>query len=333
MARRPYSTWVRPFRDSDMQVKINWYPARPEDGTLPFPSGIASLDWHAMPEQKSGVGEVFKAPRPYNGARPIPGPARNHVCGTADEHRYGGFLSDPRPLARYLPSGLPICCEPDRRETVVSVGVGVQSRYTTGSTYRSTVPTAARTATRTRTDRPRRSTICTGCDAIVSTTTRVNPFRSTVGVAVDPQSETVRVDPYHSTVGVAIEVRSIVQPAGPCRGSGPTCVDALVSPLNRFCSQLLSDDGFDQWFRWNLLPDRTYEIRTQASNLGGFAAVYEFWIGDSCLTKVVEESGVSLPADHVVPVTLTGSTVWYRHNFYSLDRPTLFVEIGVFEVL
>lgn len=74
MARRPYTTRARFFRDSDITTLIRWYPARPEDGTLPFPSRVCSLDWVTFPEQTEGVGEVWGAARNYNASRPLAGP-------------------------------------------------------------------------------------------------------------------------------------------------------------------------------------------------------------------------------------------------------------------
>jgi hypothetical protein len=128
IGRRPYRPTVRPFRDSEVTVTIDWVPARPEDGTLPFPSAITSLDWHARPWEAQGVGEVYGAPRVYNRKRPIPGPVRDHICGTADDFARGELLDASKPLTRYLPSGLPTCCDTDRLEAVGGIGVGGAGR-------------------------------------------------------------------------------------------------------------------------------------------------------------------------------------------------------------
>jgi hypothetical protein len=128
MARRPYTTLVRPFRDSDRTVRIRWYPARPEtDGTLPFPSRICSLDWATNPHAVEGVGEVYDAPRRYNGARALVGPPTRRVCGTEDQFRNGAYFDDDRAPTEYFPNGLPKCCGLDGRGAEAPVSVNAVS--------------------------------------------------------------------------------------------------------------------------------------------------------------------------------------------------------------
>ena len=62
-----------PSRDSDRTVKARWYPARRDDGTLPFPSRICSLDWMTHPETHEGVGEVYGTSRNFNRAKKLVG--------------------------------------------------------------------------------------------------------------------------------------------------------------------------------------------------------------------------------------------------------------------
>lgn len=306
MARRPYSTWVRPFRDSDIEVKIRWYPARPEDGTLPFPSAIASLDWHARPYLKAGVGEVFNRPRNYNRAKPIPGPRRTHVCGTREEHGQGGLFHDPRPPMIYQPSGLPLCCEPGRREAVVPVAVGVRSTHVTSHPYRSTVPVSVGVRSTHYTHTPRRSTVCAGCDAIRTRTIRSKPRRSTVGVSVNPVSLTTRRDPYRSTVHVACEPRSSWFRSYICTPLETTCGAALPSVFGHWCIY----DGFRRgdseiyemggWRMWPKLAAGEVRVRVELILGTTVAGTVRIWQGDECGAKaLVEEFDHSeLDIDH-----------------------------------
>lgn len=221
MARRPYTTRVRPFRNSDITVKIRWYPARPEDGTLPHTSRICSLDWVTHPETAEGVGEVYGAARSFNRAKPIPGPKRTHVCGTRQEHEIGGIYDPSRPPMIYQPSGLPLCCDPERREAVVPVAVGVRSVASTSKPYRSYITTRALVRSHVYRAKVYRSRVCVCPAAVYTQTVRVDPYRSTVCGCVRPLSLTTRVDPYRSVVAVSVNPVSLVGP------SGTSCSDAI----------------------------------------------------------------------------------------------------------
>jgi len=116
--RRPYSTQCRFFSDSDEEVRIRWYPALPDAGTLPFPSKITSLDWSSWPWLASGVGEVFKASRgptllgdrPYNGAQAIPYMHGIDPCKGSEVFKNGEPYDPSAPPQLYDENLIPLCC-------------------------------------------------------------------------------------------------------------------------------------------------------------------------------------------------------------------------------
>ena len=113
MARRTYRTFARLFKDSDLQIPIRWYRVPPEWGTLGVPSPINSLDWNAVPWTKTGVGEVYGAPRTFVYGGPPAGGPFAHRCGTDEEFREGQAFDPFGRRTVYAANGLPVCCQPD----------------------------------------------------------------------------------------------------------------------------------------------------------------------------------------------------------------------------
>lgn len=110
MARRPYSTDARFFSDSDLEAKIVWYPVAEPVECLPFPSRVNSLDWHSQPWRAAGVGEVFGAPRVYNGRKALPYAVGLTPCKPAETFTDGEPLDPSAPAQEYNPDGFPRCC-------------------------------------------------------------------------------------------------------------------------------------------------------------------------------------------------------------------------------
>lgn len=124
LIRRPYTTKMRPFKDSDLEVDIVWYPAKPGAPCLAVPSVVCSLDWWKH-ESELGiftgykVGEVPDRPRTYNGEKVKPLADGTHRCGT-DEMFHDGAAFDPNVNRPKRPDGLPTCCG----DVVPGVAVG-----------------------------------------------------------------------------------------------------------------------------------------------------------------------------------------------------------------
>lgn len=110
MARRPYSTDARFFKDSDQVVRIRWYPVTEPVEVLPFPSKINSLDWSSHPWLAEGVGEVYGEPRPYNGAKALPYAVGLTPCKPAAVFVEGEVLDPDAPPQVYNLDQFPACC-------------------------------------------------------------------------------------------------------------------------------------------------------------------------------------------------------------------------------
>jgi len=91
---------------------IRWRPARPEAGTLPFPSGIISLDWHSEPHVVEGLGEVYGEERPFVWLDPLEHTPTPHICGTEADHLMGSEYRPDLPPVTFRADGLPTCCGP-----------------------------------------------------------------------------------------------------------------------------------------------------------------------------------------------------------------------------
>lgn len=114
MIRRPYTTKFRPFRDSDEEVDIVWYPAKKDAPVLSVPSVVCSLDWWVQ-ERDIGiyhgfeVGEVPGAKRSYNSQKVHPDADGLKFCGTEDDFANGAAF-DPNVRRFRRTDGLPTCC-------------------------------------------------------------------------------------------------------------------------------------------------------------------------------------------------------------------------------
>lgn len=110
--RRAYTTKARPFRNSDTQVDILWYPAREDAEVLGYDSALNSLDafeqrlWYVSPDINESPGE----PRPYSRAKALPVPTGKHVCGTEQDFAEGGLYDPEAEPIEYNQWGLPLCC-------------------------------------------------------------------------------------------------------------------------------------------------------------------------------------------------------------------------------
>jgi hypothetical protein len=66
MLRSCYSTKMKFFKDSDLEIPVRWYFC--DDAAQAFPAHhlFASANWDSLPGGTNHVGEVVGAPRPYN---------------------------------------------------------------------------------------------------------------------------------------------------------------------------------------------------------------------------------------------------------------------------
>lgn len=107
---RPFRATYRPFRDSDQEVEIEWFPAAPGALPLAMPSNITIPYWE---QDQFGYDDDEL---PLNTAEPTgkpvvrPGTGRGHVCGSAEDFREGGLYEPGEPAVEYGQQGLPRCC-------------------------------------------------------------------------------------------------------------------------------------------------------------------------------------------------------------------------------
>jgi hypothetical protein len=108
--RYPFTETIRPFRDSDEEVTIRWYPAREDAPVLPFPSCIYNRSWD-LDQVEAGGQPLYLGPAPpYNRAKVNPLALGNHQCGTARDFAEGGEYLPDLPPVEYRADGLPVCC-------------------------------------------------------------------------------------------------------------------------------------------------------------------------------------------------------------------------------
>lgn len=128
-AHREYKTKCRFFRDSDIEVEIQWIRCADDAPDLGFPSAFMSIDWldpgYDEP-QDAEIGEVWGEDRDYSFHAPLVGLDYLHVCGTEDEFANGVAYDGSRDV-KYDEQGLPLCCNnPITPSMGVVVGLEVE---------------------------------------------------------------------------------------------------------------------------------------------------------------------------------------------------------------
>lgn len=105
---------ARPFRNSDVEVMIKFYPAAPGALGLPFASNLYvnswDDDWEKLYQDYPGC--IGEGDQRNNLSVPIPGSGRGHVCGSSTDFEQGGLYDPAAPPVVYDVSGLPLCCLP-----------------------------------------------------------------------------------------------------------------------------------------------------------------------------------------------------------------------------
>lgn len=119
-ARRPYWTKARFWDHPDAPlVDLYWYFT--DLPFLPFPTVFNSKDWCEDPWHYDGLGEVFGAPRIYDGLEQMPGLTGGHICGTPEQFLYGDTWPPTGAPLTYDRDGIPTCCN---RKPVAQVTSG-----------------------------------------------------------------------------------------------------------------------------------------------------------------------------------------------------------------
>ena len=137
IGRGSYRTKCRFFADSDAEADIVWYPALPDAPALGFPSAITSSEWDVRERDgtypyRTGVGEVFDAPRRRLKPAEKPAATGHHVCGTREDFEQGAKYNPALPPRLYRADGLPVCCAPGEG---ILFGAGVPAAAPAGLAY------------------------------------------------------------------------------------------------------------------------------------------------------------------------------------------------------
>lgn len=108
--RYPFTETVRPFRDSDTEVELVWYPAGDSVPALPYPSALFVQSWDRDQVDRLGVPLTTQHTPPFNHEPVKPLAFGLHQCGTRRDFAEGGHYDPNPPFVEYRPDGLPICC-------------------------------------------------------------------------------------------------------------------------------------------------------------------------------------------------------------------------------
>lgn len=111
MGRRAYKTRCRFLKDNNTEAEIRWVEVPDTTPTLPFWSGIYSLDQTRDKWAQTGLGEVLGAVRTPTLQKAPNGFDGHKYCGTPEEFEIGGKYEPDKPPAVYDAQGFLACCE------------------------------------------------------------------------------------------------------------------------------------------------------------------------------------------------------------------------------
>lgn len=94
-----------------MTSTIRWVEVPDTTPTLPYTSGIQSLDMVRDKFAQEGLGEVRGARRPFTGQKAPNGFDGRELCGTEHEFEFGGKYEPDKPPAVYDSQGFLACCK------------------------------------------------------------------------------------------------------------------------------------------------------------------------------------------------------------------------------
>jgi hypothetical protein len=112
LGSRPFRTTYRPFRGSDQEVEIEWYPCAPGAKVYPGVSCISNPFWERDQFEFEDGELPLESVIPTGKPRTKPGTGKGHVCGSEEDHREGGLYLPDEPPVLYGMLGLPACCNP-----------------------------------------------------------------------------------------------------------------------------------------------------------------------------------------------------------------------------
>jgi hypothetical protein len=112
LGSRPFKCKYRPFRDSDQEVEIEWFPCAPGAELLPWVSNVSNPFWEEDQFEFTDGTLPLDTVIPTGKPRSKPGSGKGHVCGTEGDFANGGLYQPALPPVAYGMQGLPSCCNP-----------------------------------------------------------------------------------------------------------------------------------------------------------------------------------------------------------------------------
>lgn len=91
--RSCYSTTIRPYKDSNLEVPIEWYFTDPHAPFLPFAHAFVSRNWEDVKDWVLDIGETPAANRPWKNGK-TPSWVHNDFFGDRDTWFNGMALAD-----------------------------------------------------------------------------------------------------------------------------------------------------------------------------------------------------------------------------------------------
>jgi hypothetical protein len=106
----PFRETIRPFRDSDEEVIIDWYPCLDTAPNLGVPTCLYNRYWDRDEVTADGqpIYDGRVPPRKFYPVKPAANGA--HRCGSDEDFAEGGEYRPDLPPVVYRPDGLPLCC-------------------------------------------------------------------------------------------------------------------------------------------------------------------------------------------------------------------------------
>lgn len=302
-ARRPYTTKARFWDHPDAPlVDLVWYFT--DLPFLPFPTLFNSKDWQEDPYHHLGIGEVWDAPRNYNGRLHTPGLTGGHICGAREDFEQGPSWPPTGAPLVYDQDGIPTCC---RREPVMMATSGARpAAIVSGPPYTSKTTAGARP----------QSIIQNIPSAVIRLTTSIQPQAYAMYVppatthptaGASPAAIVWTPEPWLTNVTAGPSPSAYVTFAIACPEPVLTCPLA-VPGWNNWTCPLFQTDVPEFWRRWDTVPGRTYRCILQFFPSPGVS-----WTanrGDSCSGLTGLAFGFSNDGDAEFTFTTPNTGFW-----------------------
>lgn len=320
-------------------VDVYWYFT--DLPFLPFPTIFNSRDWCEDPWHYTGRGEVFGAPRTYNGMEEVAGLSGEHICGTQADFEDGPSWPPTGEPLEYDDDGIPKCC---RRVPIFRVS----SASRPAGVFRFP-PLVSRTSSSSRPAAllkwiPHVTLLLNSGSGIGADVEYLGPYLAQESSGSRPAAVVDFALVHSGNVASCSRPAAVVNTTPAIAGSvtsgsstatdveiaecpvlAPSCATAVPTMVNLEC-------GFFQvaeipvWRKWILIPGRDYRFILDFVPSG--AGTWTMWNGDDCsgLTNIF--SGSEHPPHQEWDFTAAGAVLAWE-----LGVPTTTGMVGTTKVI